>query len=205
MRSIHASPRHARILHALTALAAACTLAACASSPDSAGGGSSSMSSSSSSSTGSTRSTLSSASANLSAASGSLASGKLTLMPMGDGVHVTGEVGGLKPNGTHAFHIHEQGDCSAADASSAGAHFNPGGQPHGRQSASKHHAGDHDNLVANAEGVAKLDAHFRGVVLGGGASNDVAGKAVVVHADPDDYTSQPAGNAGSRIACGVIR
>ncbi len=203
MRPIHASLAQARILHALTALAAACALAACASSPDTAGGMSSMPSSSSSA--GATRSALSSASANLSAASGSLASGKLMLMPMGDGVHVTGEVGGLKANGTHAFHIHEKGDCSAADASSAGAHFNPAAQPHGRQSAPKHHAGDHDNLVANAEGVAKIDAHFRGVVLGGGASNDVAGKAVVVHADPDDYTSQPAGNAGSRIACGVIR
>ena len=64
--------------------------------------------------------------------------------------------------------------------------------------------GDNDNLVANAEGVATVNAHFSGVVLGGGGANDVVGKAVVVHADPDDYTSQPAGNAGSRIACGVI-
>lgn len=145
-----------------------------------------------------------SATANLSAASGSLASGQLKLMPMGDGVHITGTIGGLKPNGTHAFHIHEKGDCSAADASSAGGHFNPTSQPHGRASAPRHHAGDSDNLVANAEGTATVNAHFNGVALGGGASNDVAGKAIVVHADPDDYTSQPAGNAGSRIACGVI-
>lgn len=184
----------------LTALAAASALAGCASTPASHGGGASA-----SHAAPTARGTLSSATANLSAASGSLASGKLTLMPMGDGVHVTGEIGGLKPNGTHAFHIHEKGDCSAADASSAGGHFNPAAQPHGRQGAPKHHAGDQDNLVANAEGVAKVDAHFPGVVLGGGAANDVAGKAIVVHADPDDYTSQPAGNAGSRIACGVIR
>ena len=137
-------------------------------------------------------------------ASGSLASGQLKLMPMGDGVHVTGTIGGLKANGTHAFHIHDNGDCSAADASSAGGHFNPTGQPHGRASAPRHHAGDSDNLVANAEGTARVDAHFEGVALGGGGANDVAGKAIVVHADPDDYTSQPAGNAGSRIACGVI-
>jgi Cu-Zn family superoxide dismutase len=148
--------------------------------------------------------TLSSATANLSAASGSLASGQLKLMPMGDGVHVTGTIGGLKPNGTHAFHIHEKGDCSAADASSAGGHFNPTGEPHGRASGPRHHAGDSDNLVANAEGQATVNAHFEGVALGGGGANDVVGKAVVVHADPDDYTSQPAGNAGSRIACGVI-
>lgn len=150
-------------------------------------------------------STLSSATANLASASGSLASGRLSLMPMGDGVHVTGEIGGLKPNGTHAFHIHEKGDCSAADASSAGGHFNPTNQPHGRITDPQHHAGDNDNLVADAEGVAKVDAYFSGVTLGGGGPTDVVGKAIVVHAQPDDYASQPAGNAGARIACGVIR
>jgi Cu-Zn family superoxide dismutase len=149
-------------------------------------------------------STVASASVNLAAASGSLASGQLKLMPMSGGVHVTGTVGGLKPNGTHGFHIHEKGDCSAVDASSAGGHFNPAAKPHGRMTNPQHHAGDNDNLVANAEGVATVNAHFSGVVLGGGGANDVVGKAVVVHADPDDYTSQPAGNAGSRIACGVI-
>lgn len=150
-------------------------------------------------------STVASAVANLSAASGSLVSGQLKLAPMGDGVHVTGTVGGLQPNSTHAFHIHEKGDCSAADASSAGGHFNPTGQPHGRASNPQHHAGDNDNLVANAEGVATVDAHFAGVALGGGGATDVVGKAIVVHADPDDYASQPAGNAGKRVACGVIQ
>lgn len=149
-------------------------------------------------------STVTSASVNLAAASGSLASGKLKLMPMGNGVHITGTVGGLKPNGTHGFHIHEKGDCSAADASSAGGHFNPGAKPHGRITNPQHHAGDNDNLIANGEGVATVNAHFAGVTLGGGAATDVIGKAVVVHADPDDYSSQPAGNAGARIACGVI-
>jgi Cu-Zn family superoxide dismutase len=155
-------------------------------------------------STSTSTSTVASASVNLAAASGSLASGQLKLMPMADGVHVTGTIGGLKPNGTHGFHIHEKGDCSAVDASSAGGHFNPAAKPHGRMTNPQHHAGDNDNLVANAEGVATVNAHFSGVVLGGGGANDVVGKAVVVHADPDDYTSQPAGNAGSRIACGVI-
>jgi Cu-Zn family superoxide dismutase len=154
-------------------------------------------------STSTSTSTVASASVNLAAASGSLASGQLKLMPMADGVHVTGTVGGLKPNSMHGFHIHEKGDCSAVDASSAGGHFNPAAKPHGRVTNPQHHAGDNDNLVANAEGVATVNAHFPGVVLGGGA-NDVIGKAVVVHADPDDYTSQPAGNAGARIACGVI-
>lgn len=144
--------------------------------------------------------------ANLSPASASLVSGKLTLMPMaGGGVHVRGEVGGLRPGGVHAFHIHQTGDCSAADASSAGGHFNPSGLPHGRAGHGAHHAGDADNLVANARGVAAVDAHFAGVTLGGGRANDIAGRAVVVHAAPDDYASQPAGNAGARVACGVIR
>jgi Cu-Zn family superoxide dismutase len=140
----------------------------------------------------------------LAPASGSLVSGTLAFAPMTDGVHVTGDIGGLAPNSTHGFHIHEKGDCSAADASSAGGHFNPGGEAHGRASAPHHHLGDNDNLVADADGVAHVDAHFAGVVLGGGGANDIVGKAVVVHAGADDYASQPAGNAGARIACGVI-
>lgn len=150
-------------------------------------------------------STASSATVVLASASGSLVSGKLAVRPMGDGVHLTGEIGGLTPNSTHAIHIHEKGDCSAADASSAGGHFNPAAQPHGKVDHGAHHAGDMDNLVANAEGVAKVDAHASGVTLGGGAPNDVAGRAVIVHASPDDYKTQPTGNAGARLACGVIK
>ena len=149
-------------------------------------------------------STAQRAEANLASASGSLVSGKLTLVPMSGGVHVIGEVGGFGPGSSHGFHIHEKGDCSAADASSAGGHFNPGGQPHGRAMHGPHHAGDSDNIVADANGVAKIDTHIGGVSLGGGAGNDIAGRAFVVHATSDDYTSQPAGNAGARVACGVI-
>ena len=150
------------------------------------------------------KSTAQSAMVNLASASGSLVSGKLAVNTMADGVHITGEVGGLQPGSLHGFHIHEKGDCSAADASSAGGHFNPVGAAHGKAEAGAHHAGDADNLVADAQGVAKVDRHFAGVTLGGGAANDVAGKAVIVHAAPDDYKSQPAGNAGARVACGVI-
>ena len=150
------------------------------------------------------KSTASRATVNLAPASGSLVSGTLTLVPMGDGVHITGEVGGLKPGDTRGFHIHEKGDCSAADASTAGGHFNPSAQAHGRSGQGAHHAGDTDNIVADAKGVAKIDAHVTGVTLGGGASNDVANRAVIVHAAADDYTSQPTGNAGARVACGVI-
>ena len=148
--------------------------------------------------------TASSAHAALAPASGSLVSGTLAFVPMGDGVHVTGDIGGLAPNSTHGFHIHETGDCSAADASSAGGHFNPAGDTHGRASAPHHHLGDNDNLLADANGVAHVNAHFAGVVLGGGGADDIVGKAVIVHANPDDYASQPSGNAGARIACGVI-
>jgi Cu-Zn family superoxide dismutase len=150
------------------------------------------------------QSTAKQAVANLASASGSLVSGKIMVTPMAGGVHLTGTVGGLPANSTHGFHIHEKGDCSAADASSAGPHFNPSAAPHGKAESGAHHAGDMDNVVANAEGVVNLDIHVSGVTLGGGASNDIAGRALVVHAAPDDYTSQPAGNAGARVACGVI-
>ena len=150
-------------------------------------------------------STAKRAQANLASASGSLVSGKLILVPMGDGVHLTGEVGGFSPGSSHGFHIHEKGDCSAADGSSAGGHFNPSAQPHGRAMQGAHHAGDIDNIVADANGVARVNAHVMGVTLGGGAANDIAGRAIVVHAAPDDYISQPSGNAGARVACAVIR
>ncbi len=150
-------------------------------------------------------STAQQAMVNLASASGSLVSGTLTLAPMGDGVHVRGEVGGFRPGSSHGFHIHEKGDCSAADASSAGGHFNPTAQPHGRAMQGAHHAGDSDNITADAKGLAKIDKHIMGVSVGGSAGNDIAGLAFVVHAAPDDYTSQPAGNAGARVACGVIK
>jgi Cu-Zn family superoxide dismutase len=179
-------------LRILALAASIASLAGCASAP------------ASDSATASATSSIGMAGVALAPASGSLVSGKLTLVPMGDGVHVTGDIGGLAPNSTHGFHIHEKGDCSAADASSAGGHFNPTTQAHGRYTAPQHHVGDNDNLVADASGVAHVNAHFPGAALGGGGANDVIGKAVVVHADADDYTSQPSGNAGARIACGVI-
>ena len=152
-----------------------------------------------------TTSTAKQAIAVLASASGSRVSGSVTLVPMGKGLHLTGEVGGLPANSTHAFHIHEKGDCSAADASSAGPHFNPFNAAHGKAGSSTHHAGDMNNLTADAEGVAKINVHLEGVTLGGGAVNDVAGRALIVHAAADDYASQPAGNAGARVACGIIK
>jgi len=150
-------------------------------------------------------STAQMAEANLSAASASLVSGRLALVPYAQGVHITGVIGGLQPLQVAGFHVHERGDCSAVDASSAGAHFNPAGQAHGRSSAGAHHAGDMDNLRADAQGRVNVDIRLPAVTLGGGAPTDIAGRALIVHANADDYRSQPAGNAGARIACGVIR
>ncbi|WP_242112839.1 superoxide dismutase family protein [Luteimonas aquatica] len=186
---------------ALLSAAIAVTVAACSSTPAPKSG---TGSSATVPAPGSTVSTAKSATANLASASGSLVSGKLTLVPMQGGVHLTGEIGGLGNTSTHAIHVHEKGDCSAVDASSAGGHFNPTASAHGRAGTGMHHAGDMDNIVANAEGVAKIDIHLAGVTLGGGAPNDIAGRAVVVHAAADDYKSQPAGNSGARVACGVI-
>jgi len=184
--------------HHLLAIAAACALAACSTTAEKSEPAATAVDSTPATST------ASSATVNLASASGSLVSGKLDLVPMGDGVHITGEIGGLGAGQTHAIHVHEKGDCSAADASSAGGHFNPTGSEHGRAGTPVHHAGDMDNIVANAEGVADINIHLAGVTLGGGAANDIAGRAVIVHAAPDDYTSQPAGNAGARVACGII-
>ena len=178
------------------AASATLTLAACSSAPKSAAPAPPKLA---------TQHALQRAVVNVAPASGSLVSGRLEITAMADGVHLRGELGGLGRGGTHAIHVHERGDCSAADATSAGGHFNPGGAPHGRAGAGQHHAGDMDNLVANERGVARVDVHLRGVTLGGGAPNDILGRAVIVHAGPDDYTSQPAGNAGARVGCGVIK
>lgn len=117
------------------------------------------------------------------------------------GVRVEATINGLTP-GPHGFHIHQTGDCSAPDGSSAGGHFNPGGEPHGGPTAERRHAGDLGNLQANAAGIANYSKVFTDLVFTGPAA--ILGKAVIIHAGPDDFTSQPAGNAGGRIACGVI-
>jgi Cu-Zn family superoxide dismutase len=140
--------------------------------------------------------------AELKPASGSQASGTVWLAQESDRVVVRAKVSGLKPNQEHGFHVHEKGDCSAPDATSAGGHFNPNAKPHGPQ-AGDHHAGDLPSLKADASGVAQTTFEIPGVLLGSG-STDLMGKAFVVHEDPDDYASQPAGNSGKRIACGVI-
>ena len=146
--------------------------------------------------------TATSARASLASTQGQLARGDLVLRQEAAGVRVTGTLRGLKPDAVHGFHVHEKGDCSALDASSAGAHYNPADAAHGNPASPAHHAGDIPNIQADASGRASVDALIEGVSLGG--ANDIVGRALIVHADPDDYTTQPSGNSGARIACGVI-
>jgi Cu-Zn family superoxide dismutase len=134
---------------------------------------------------------------------GNTANGTVTFEQQGETMLVTAKVSGLKP-GPHGFHVHEKGDCSAPDATSAGGHFNPSGQPHGDPKTAAHHAGDMPMLVADGAGNASLVFEYGPASLGTGP-NDILGKAVVVHADADDFKTQPAGNSGARIACGVIK
>jgi superoxide dismutase, Cu-Zn family len=140
----------------------------------------------------------------LASTQGNTASGSLQLVQSPEGVRVSGTIQGLKPNGEFGFHFHEKGDCSAPDASSAGAHFNPAQKPHGNPAEGEHHVGDMLNVKSNAEGVAQVEATAAEATIGSGEPTDVLGKAVVVHESPDDYKTQPSGNSGKRIACGVI-
>lgn len=134
--------------------------------------------------------------------SGSSVTGTVTFTPSSDGILVIANLKGLTPNAEHGFHVHEKGDCSAPDAMSAGGHFNPSDSAHGAAGAN-HHAGDMPNLRADAYGNASYRTLLAGIALEG--SQGVLGRSVVVHRDPDDYKSQPAGNSGPRIACGVIQ
>lgn len=120
-------------------------------------------------------------------------------------LHASGDISGLKPGSEHGFHIHEKGDCSAPDGSSAGGHFNPGNAEHGSIDAPAHHGGDMPNIVADAQGNAHVDGPVSSNVNAGkGDGFDIIGRGLIVHADPDDYHSQPTGNAGARLACAVI-
>ena len=111
---------------------------------------------------------------------------------------------GLKPGQEHGFHIHEAGDCSSGDGMSAKGHFNPLGKPHGNPSSAERHAGDLPSLKADKGGRAKLDVTVDNITLRPGPTS-IIGRGVIIHADPDDYRTQPTGNAGARLACGVIK
>lgn len=148
-----------------------------------------------------TTSTAVTAVVTLAPTAGNSVQGTLTLTEEAGGVRVSGQLSGLTA-GDHGIHLHESGDCSAPDASSAGAHWNPSAMPHGGPDSPQHHAGDLGNVTADASGNATIDRLFPGISLVGDQS--IVGKAVVVHASPDDLSTQPAGASGARVACGVI-
>ena len=146
-----------------------------------------------------------SASAELMDAQGKVV-GKATFKPAKDGVEMSVEVNGLPP-GAHALHVHGVGKCEAPGFTSAGGHFNPEGKQHGTMNPQGHHAGDLPNLTVAANGKGKWKGVVAGVTMGDGKNSlfHPEGTAVVIHAVADDMKSDPAGNAGARIACGVIK
>jgi Cu-Zn family superoxide dismutase len=129
------------------------------------------------------------------------ARGEVTFTAEAGGVHVVGTFSGLV-YGEHGFHVHEKGDCSAPDGTSAGGHFNPGAKPHAARDAAARHAGDLGNLKADPYGLARVD--FIDTTLSLSGPDSIIGKAVIIHEKADDFTTQPTGNAGARQACGVI-
>ena len=144
------------------------------------------------------------ATAQLQPTKGNKAFGEATFEQVADKVHVVVYVQGLKPGQDHGLHIHEVGDCSSGDGMSTKGHFNPFGRPHGPHGKPERHAGDLPALWAKKDGRAKVDVMLDVITVGPGPAS-VIGRGLIVHADPDDYRTQPTGNAGARIACGVIR
>ncbi len=142
--------------------------------------------------------------ANLEPTKGNSTTGLVTFTQLGDKVRIVADVKGLKPGAEHGFHVHDKGDCSSGDGMSTGGHFNPTGKPHAHHSTTERHAGDMPSLVADTNGNAKLNVVLDVMSVSAGAAS-VVGRGLIVHRDPDDYKSQPTGNAGPRIACAVIR
>lgn len=142
------------------------------------------------------------ATAQLQGAEGSGITGEVVFTETEDGVRVTAHVMGV-PAGTHGFHVHETGDCSAPDFSSAGGHFNPDGVAHGGPDTEVHHAGDLGNIEVGEDGMGHLEMTSDRLTVSPGMYS-VVGLAVILHADPDDLVSQPTGAAGARLACGLV-
>ncbi|MGH8734035.1 MAG: superoxide dismutase family protein, partial [Burkholderiales bacterium] len=144
------------------------------------------------------------ATAALQATKGSKAFGEATFEEVDGKVRVIVFTQGLVPDREHGFHVHEAGDCSSGDGMSTKGHFNPHGKPHGNPAGSERHAGDLPALKADKGGRAKLDVALDQITLAPGPAS-IIGKGLIIHADPDDYKTQPTGNAGARSACAVIQ
>jgi Cu-Zn family superoxide dismutase len=132
--------------------------------------------------------------------------GKATLTQTATGVQIAVDATQL-PAGTHGIHIHAVGKCEGPDFKSAGGHFNPAGKKHGKDNPDGSHNGDLLNLEAGADGHAKGSFLAANVTLGDGTNSlfQAGGTALVIHAGPDDYKTDPSGNSGARIACGVVQ
>lgn len=144
-------------------------------------------------------------------APGAEAAGIVTFEQRGDSVVVMADLSGLAPGSRHGFHVHENGSCDEAEvdgtmtpAGAAGGHFDPMTAPHGAPSNAldARHVGDLGNVTADADGQVQLTMADVGIALSGASS--IVGKALVLHAEADDLTSQPSGAAGARIGCGII-
>ena len=144
------------------------------------------------------------ATAQLQPTKGNKTFGEATFEQVGDKVRVVVFVQGLKSGQEHGLHIHEVGDCSSGDGMSTKGHFNPFAKPHGPQGSAERHAGDLPALKANKAGRANVQVDLDIITLAPGPAS-IIGRGLIVHADPDDYKTQPTGNAGARIACGVIK
>ena len=144
-----------------------------------------------------------SAAARLEPTKGNSTAGNVKFEQRGAKVLVSGNITGLKPDSEHGFHVHEKGDCSSGDGMSAGGHFNPLAKGHGHHGGDMRHVGDMPNLRTDSYGAVSFSFETTGMTIGTGAT-DIVGKGLIVHRDPDDYKSQPAGNAGPRLACAVI-
>jgi superoxide dismutase, Cu-Zn family len=141
--------------------------------------------------------------AKLQSAAGKNVSGSVVFTQEGDKVHVVADVAGVEPAGKHGFHLHQTGDCGAPDFSSAGGHFNPANTPHGCPADQIRHGGDFGNIEIKPDGTGTLDLTTDLLTVDDGPLG-VLGKAVILHEGEDDCVTQPTGNAGARLACGVV-
>ena len=145
------------------------------------------------------------ATASLEPTKGSTVRGTVNFEQRGDKVRVSANISGLRPNGEFGFHIHEAGDCSSGDGMSAKGHFNPYGKPHGAHGSGERHAGDMPSLKSDAGGNANMTFDLDVISVNPGGPASIIGRGLIVHVQPDDFKTQPTGNAGARSACAVIQ
>ena len=140
----------------------------------------------------------------LGSASGSDLTGTATFTQNGETITLAVEIQSVSP-GLHAVHIHEKGDCSAPDGTSAGGHWNPTNVAHGKWGVGEFHLGDIGNITVGEDGTGRIELTTNLWEMGTGSDLDIVGKGIIVHAGADDFTSQPSGAAGARIGCGAIQ